>query len=166
MHAATQVSQEAAMTLPAIFLDDGGVLNDNQVRGAQWQRLVGEYFPPRLGGAPEAWAEANRVVINRILEREAWQVRLRANSDYAAFDRAYQLDWLRWMCAHVASRPRPMMSLALARNARPIRRVRSAYPGAIKGSGHCMKGTPCTRPPARRRASSGLPGRHGRARLL
>ena len=30
------------MALPAIFLDDGGVLNDNQVRGAQWRRLVGE----------------------------------------------------------------------------------------------------------------------------
>jgi hypothetical protein len=45
-----------------IFLDDGGVMNDNRLRGPQWQRLLGEFLPPRLGGEAVAWAEANRVV--------------------------------------------------------------------------------------------------------
>ncbi len=34
---------------PVILLDDGGVMNDNRLRGEQWQRLVGEFFAPRLG---------------------------------------------------------------------------------------------------------------------
>ncbi len=47
--------RDAHLTLLTIFLDDGGgVMNDNEVRGPQWQRLVGEYFSPTLGGAPEA----------------------------------------------------------------------------------------------------------------
>ncbi len=123
------------MPLPVIFLDDGGVLNDNQVRGAQWRRLVGEYFPPRLGGAPEAWAEANGVVIHRILERDAWQARLQATPDYATFDRQYQLDWLHWMCAHIGLTPPPddeCVALAHAASAAIIRQVRSACPGAVE----------------------------------
>lgn len=123
------------MTLPTIFLDDGGVLNDNQVRGGQWQRLVGEYFPPRLGGAPAAWAEANRLVSHRILTGPAWQARLHSTPDYAAFDRQYQLDWLHWMCAEVGVAPPPdddaCVALAHTASAAIIRQVRSAYPGAV-----------------------------------
>ena len=33
-----------------IFLDDGGVINDNSLRAVQWPRLVGEHFSKRLGG--------------------------------------------------------------------------------------------------------------------
>ena len=36
-----------------VFLDDGGVMNDNNERGLQWQRLVSEYFVPLLGGPRE-----------------------------------------------------------------------------------------------------------------
>ena len=45
--------------IEAIFIDDGGVLNDNALRGQQWPGLVAEFFAPRLGGWPKAWAEAN-----------------------------------------------------------------------------------------------------------
>jgi hypothetical protein len=38
-----------------VFLDDGGVLNDNERRAPEWRRLLGEFFAPRLGGTPEAW---------------------------------------------------------------------------------------------------------------
>jgi hypothetical protein len=54
------------MTRPALFIDDGGVMNVNARRGRQWQRLVGGYFSPRLGGAPEVWAAANAHVANRL----------------------------------------------------------------------------------------------------
>jgi hypothetical protein len=60
------------MKIPVLFLDDGGVLNDNTVRGPQWRRLVGEYFAPRLGGDPAAWAEANRTVTTSIFHADAW----------------------------------------------------------------------------------------------
>ena len=117
-----------------VFLDDGGVMNDNQARGLQWQHLVGEYFPPILGGEPVAWAEANRVVIERISQPDNWQARLQACSDYQEWDDAYQLDWLNWMCQLVGvPAPAPQDAIELARrgSAHIIAQVRSAYAGAV-----------------------------------
>ena len=53
---------------PAVFLGDGGVMNDNETRGRQWQRLVAEYVAPRLGGNPRDWGEANKVDAQREFE--------------------------------------------------------------------------------------------------
>lgn len=121
------------MTRPVLFLDDGGVMNDNQLRGEQWQRLVAAFFAPRLGGAPEAWAEANRIVMSRILEPAAWQARLQSVSDYRSFDYQYQIDWLNWMC-ELVNVPIPdeeqCYQLGLEATAAIIPRVRSAFPGA------------------------------------
>lgn len=46
-----------------LFFDDGGVLNDNKIRGEQWKTLVGEYYCSRFGGDPEVWGEANVQII-------------------------------------------------------------------------------------------------------
>jgi HAD superfamily hydrolase (TIGR01509 family) len=118
----------------AVFLDDGGVMNDNTLRGAQW-RLAGEFFAPILGGTPGAWSEANRAVTTRILEPAAWMARLRAAPNYDAFDRAYQVEWLHEMCRLVgAPPPSEDESLALARRADAfvIPRIRAAFPGAVE----------------------------------
>ena len=56
-----------------IFLDDGGVMNDNAIRVPQWQQLVAEYLAPRLGGEHDRWAEANRIVAERAWD--AWMER-------------------------------------------------------------------------------------------
>jgi HAD superfamily hydrolase (TIGR01509 family) len=80
-----------------IFLDDGGVMNDNRLRGAQWQRRVAEFFAPRFGGQPGAWAEANRVVAHSLFANGAWEVRLATVLDYESFERRYYLDWLQGM---------------------------------------------------------------------
>ena len=123
------------MARPVVFLDDGGVLNDNRPRGAQWQRLVAQYFAPRLGGPPAAWAEANREVITGFFEPSAWQARLLAAADYESFERAYYLDWLGGMCAIVGvPRPPEEESIALSREATAwvLPQVRSAYPGAVE----------------------------------
>src|SRR5207248_9127629 len=100
-----------------LFIDDGGVMNDNAVRGAQWQRLLGEFFPPILGGTPEAWAEANPLVSARLWDeayiRATWA---RLDADYPAFRRAWHLDWLRGMCAWVGvATPPEEAALALVR---------------------------------------------------
>ncbi|MCX8212923.1 MAG: hypothetical protein OTJ97_00160 [SAR202 cluster bacterium] len=47
------------LAVTTIFLDDGGVMNDNTLRGREWQRHVGEYLSPRLGGSLQAWGNAN-----------------------------------------------------------------------------------------------------------
>ena len=53
----------------AIFLDAAGVLIDTSVMAAQWQRLVGEFFAPRLGGDPAAWGPANVYAADRLWAR-------------------------------------------------------------------------------------------------
>ena len=79
-----------------LFVDDGGVMNDNALRGSQWQRLLGKFFPPILGGTPEAWAEANRIVGPRLWE--GYGLSGQADVDYAAYDRVYRTAWLGGMC--------------------------------------------------------------------
>lgn len=123
------------MTQWAVFLDDGGVMNDNRLRGAQWRRLVAEFFAPRLGGTHEAWAQANHEVMERILEPAAWEARLQAAGDYQRFDWAYQLDWLQWMCALVGvPAPADDECYALAHQAADfiLPRIRSAFPGVVE----------------------------------
>ena len=50
-----------------IFFDDGNVLNDNQIRGKQWQKLVGEYLAPRFGGDLKSWSIANARFIHNFV---------------------------------------------------------------------------------------------------
>jgi HAD superfamily hydrolase (TIGR01509 family) len=120
-----------------LFLDDGGVMNDGALRAPQWQRLLGEFFPPLLGGTPEAWAAANRVVMPRLWQ--GYGVAEPAGVDYATYDRAYRTAWLGGMCALVeACMPPEEEGIALAHRAAAYvtRRVRSAYPGAIAAIRH------------------------------
>jgi HAD superfamily hydrolase (TIGR01509 family) len=120
---------------PVIFLDDGGVLNDNAVRGPQWQRLVAEFFAPKLGGIPEAWAEANREVVDAMLEPVAWSSLLTAAADYDDFERRYYAAWLGGMCARVGVVRPPgteCLALGVAAEAEIVPRIRSAYPGAAE----------------------------------
>ena len=117
-----------------IFLDDGGVMNDNRKRGPQWQYLVSEFFVPLLGGTSEAWIEANRIVIEHLFEPVAWQMRLRSATDYKSFDREYQLDWLRGMCelvGIVAPAEEECFELARRASAFVIPRVQAAFPGVV-----------------------------------
>lgn len=117
-----------------VFLDDGGVMNDNGTRALQWQRLVSEFFVPLLGGPAEAWSRANRVVADRLFEPEAWRKRVRAAADYKSFDRDYQLEWLRDMCALVgAETPSEEECLYLARQATAFitSRVQAAAPSVV-----------------------------------
>jgi HAD superfamily hydrolase (TIGR01509 family) len=122
------------MRRPAIFLDDGGVINDNRLRSAQWQRPVAEFLVPRLGGTHEAWAAANYQMITRMLEGDSWQARIRAAPDYVSFQRQYYIDWLRWMCELVgveAPADEECVALGHAVTRYAIPRVRAAFPGAV-----------------------------------
>lgn len=115
-----------------IFLDDGGVMNDNRKRGPQWQCLVSEFFVPLLGGTPEAWMEANRIVVDRLLEPVTWQTRLQLATDYKSFDRVYQIDWLREMCelvGIVVPEEEECFELAHRATAFIIPRVQASFPG-------------------------------------
>ena len=83
----------------ALFLDDGGVLNDNGLRGPEWLRLIGEFMPARMGGTAEQWMRANQVVFPRV-----WgdiQMRLPEFASYQEFLRAYATSWMSGMSTHL-----------------------------------------------------------------
>lgn len=116
-----------------LFLDDGGVISDNNVRAPQWQPLVGEYLSPILGGRPEDWAEANWAFTKAVFEPAAWQSRLQATPDFESYERAYLLDWLNVMCDEMRIPRLPEdESIELARRAGAwiIPQVRADFPGA------------------------------------
>ena len=116
-----------------LFIDDGGVLNDNSRRGPEFQRLIAEFFPPRLGGKPQAWAEANRATFQQVFEahKDAMAV-------VDAYQRAvvpYETAWLTAMCDHVGVvPPKADDCAALAREALLYitSRTRAAFPGAAE----------------------------------
>ncbi len=116
-----------------LFIDDGGVLNDNSRRGPEFQRLIAEFFPPRLGGTPQAWAEANRATFRRVIaEHEAV---ITAPDAYLHGYETYERAWLTAMCQHVGVTPPEGDACgALAREAMLFitRRARAAFPGAAE----------------------------------
>ncbi|KAG0048840.1 hypothetical protein BGZ83_006260 [Gryganskiella cystojenkinii] len=63
--------QRAPTKMPtAIFLDSGGVINDNELRTPQWVRYLGEFLPTTvLGGTPEIWGYANTEIGNTFFAR-------------------------------------------------------------------------------------------------
>ncbi|MFV2014489.1 MAG: hypothetical protein ACC656_03610 [Candidatus Heimdallarchaeota archaeon] len=48
-----------------LFFDDGGVINDNEARGPQWQKLIAEYFMPKYSKTYEEWGKANIFVFGK-----------------------------------------------------------------------------------------------------
>jgi FMN phosphatase YigB (HAD superfamily) len=116
------------MATLTVFLDDGGVLNDNRIRSREWQRMVGEFFAPRLGGRPEQWSEANAIVA----AAETWNEEPRGET-YDEWYRRYQIEWLEVMARHVGvATPEPRETLALAVEAARFVTIncRSGFPDA------------------------------------
>lgn len=115
----------------AIFIDDGGVMNDNERRGADWRRLLGEYLSARLGGDADAWSQANVAEASRLwaeYERHIADPYL----DWAKYWAEYEDDWLRSMCARVGvAAPLDARAVTRACSEFVVRQVRAAIPGAI-----------------------------------
>jgi len=120
---------------PILFIDDGGVMNDNAVRGPQWQRLVGEFLAPILGGTPRAWAKANPAVVTDLFAEHARTTAGRTDRDFAAWQHAYRIGWTRGMCERVGvAVPSDDDCYDLARRAAAYvtLRMRSAFPGTVE----------------------------------
>jgi HAD superfamily hydrolase (TIGR01509 family) len=122
------------MTGLAIFLDDGGVMNDNDVRAPQWQRLVGEYLSPVLGGDRERWTEANKIAAPGAWHAFTKAVEPNPETSFEPLGREMDRAWLASMCEIVGVDTPPddqCVAITRATAAFVTRRVRSAYPGAI-----------------------------------
>ena len=138
-----------------IFIDDGGVLNDNERRAVEWQRLIGEFLSPRLGGEPLAWGEANRIVFEDQWERYQIWAELHAQDDefidfFDADDEASR--WIREMCEHVGvATPDDSTELASATQRYVRARVRSGFPDMPPPVfARCLRPDTRSRPPPAR----------------
>jgi FMN phosphatase YigB (HAD superfamily) len=115
-----------------VFIDDGGVLNDNAVRAPQWRRLLGEHLAPRLGGTPEAWAAANVGAFERAWARFVAQVdRAGTTGGVDAWTRDDRRRWLIDMCEKVGvAVPADPSAYAVEVGSWVSERVRAEIPGA------------------------------------
>ena len=87
----------------ALFLDDGGALNDNSLRAPEWRRLIAEFMPARMGGLADRWAKANQVVFPQVWK--TIQKRLAEYASYEEVQRTYAITWMSGMCAFVGITP-------------------------------------------------------------
>ncbi len=118
---------------PMIFLDDGGVLSDNERRAPQWRRHVGTFLAGELGGDPEAWGEANRVAFERAWAR--FTSPARRTREPREFVRSDGRVWLVDMCRELGLDAPPLESMddIVARAGRYVtERVRAFYPEATE----------------------------------
>jgi beta-phosphoglucomutase-like phosphatase (HAD superfamily) len=118
-----------------LFIDDGGVLNNNARRGPQFARLVAKYLQPRLGGSPEAWTAANLEVAAGLFERHFAHFKASPYASWHAVVDDYEVDWLCGMCARVGVAA-PLDRATARRLARECdayvtRRVHTAIPGSV-----------------------------------
>jgi FMN phosphatase YigB (HAD superfamily) len=119
-----------ASAVRVVFLDDGGVLNDNDRRAAEWRRLLGEFFAPRLGRTPEAWGEANRLVYEAIWKD--WRLLQQRGEDPGASWWPDQDErWLTGMCVRVGvPTPTDVQATVRASRAHVMAHIDCAYPDA------------------------------------
>ena len=116
-----------------IFFDDGGVLNDNRIRGKQWKKLVGEYYSTRFGGDPEIWGEANHKVLSSLIDI-FWRDGKENFDDYQAFYTNYKKNMVFGMFKEAGNiLPKDINVEEVYNSARDyvIPKVRSAIPGVI-----------------------------------
>ena len=124
----------AVTDLRVVFIDDGGVLNDNEARAPQYRRLLGEYLTPRLGGTPAAWAAANVGAFERSWARYLAHVERAGDArGIEAWTRDERRLWLVDMCEQVGVEVPPDPSGYAVEAGRWVaERVRSDIPGAIE----------------------------------
>ncbi len=122
------------MSLPYIFLDDGGVLNDNKLRAPQWRELIADFFVPRYGGSREQWKKANTVAFGQFLQNYDEKYGNKVDYDYIKAWNEGDVQWLTTMFEHVRLTPPPISErLSLARESQLwiTPRVKAALPGII-----------------------------------
>lgn len=85
-------------TLPrAIFLDSGGVVNDNDRRAPQWVHHLEKYMPTtKLGGPGRLWGKSNAIMSDRMFKGEnpLWNQLIDRAKDFHQFYREYHLFWV------------------------------------------------------------------------
>ncbi|MHA1200255.1 MAG: HAD family hydrolase [Candidatus Heimdallarchaeaceae archaeon] len=89
----------------AVFFDDGGVMNDNRLRGIQWQKMIGDYFSPKYGGEPHKWAEANFEFIQEFTTEHNEVIQESQEIEYNSYYDNFINRWISEMFEYVGVTP-------------------------------------------------------------
>lgn len=106
-----QQLSESRHSIRAIFIDDGGVLNDNRLRGSEYLRLISEFMSAHLGKSPNQWADANSQVFPILWSEIQNQITEFAN--HRDYQHEYEIQWIARMCSLVGI-PSPPQDTAIA----------------------------------------------------
>lgn len=118
-----------------IFLDDGGVLNDNSIRAIQWRNLIPQFFSPRFGGSHDRWKEANTYAMNNLLNNYENLSKANPYADYDCYKGKERDQWILDTFEFMKiEAPDLKTRLELAKEASTwiTYRVRASYPGVVK----------------------------------
>ena len=118
-----------------LFFDDGGVLNDNKVRGNQWKQLIADYFTPLYGGDAESWAKANVYAMGFITDFIKDIQESKSLLSYKDYKNHESELWVEKMFNYVGIHlpPKENYSLLVDQvNTWIIPQIRSSYPGIIE----------------------------------
>lgn len=117
-----------------IFLDDGGVMNNNDLRAPQWRELVAKYFAPKYGGTIDKWKSANEVVFEQVFEQYEQIIRGSPETRFNDWWGEIQIQWLTDMFNFVKITPPPYdhrQQISREASIWITTRVRSAYSGVV-----------------------------------
>ena len=115
-----------------IFLDDGGVMNDNRRRAPQWETQVGDYFSERFGGDPSMWGSANRKYVEEVLSTFFDWDGFWGTVDYPTYIRRFIDDWVEAMFVNAGRELPPREEyddIYYSNNRYVTPRVLAAFPG-------------------------------------
>lgn len=118
----------------AVFFDDGGVMNNNRIRGLQFQKLVAEYFSPKFGGEHYMWAEGNVNFIDEIVDEFTEMLCEEIKVDYKTYQLNFITRWVESMFNHVGIKlpPKSEYKVIYQEAMEYITpNIRSSYPGVI-----------------------------------
>ena len=120
--------------IEAIFIDDGGVMNDNERRGQQFRKHLADYLVPRFGGTHAAWEAANLEIISVQMPMYVDGTGFPERGGFLERVREMDILWWRGMCeiVGVEASEDDDECYRISREATEyvIPRIRSYYPGA------------------------------------
>ncbi|MHA2175122.1 MAG: HAD family hydrolase [Candidatus Hodarchaeales archaeon] len=118
-----------------IFLDDGGVMNNNAIRSVQWRELVALFFVPRFGGSHYKWKEANTYAFANLWKIYESRLKNDPYIDYNLYKKKEMEQWIldTFEIMEIEA-PDIDTRLTLSKEASEwiTNRVRSGYPGVVE----------------------------------
>ena len=119
----------------SIYVDDGGVIQDNTERGRQWDIYLPQYLVQRFGGDHSSWAAANTEMLKRFMPKIVSGQGPNQEQSFTARRRRVRIEWTRALLEHAGFAPPDSddecYQIQVDYTEYVTKRVRAAAPGAV-----------------------------------